>query len=200
MHDLSLVTAQTLALNLGGATVFSNLSFVVNPGLTWIRGGDGRGKTSLLRILAGQLEPTTGAVRRASQGFFADCALGVVHDNTVASQWLAGQQGLHALWDEAAAHALVADFGLQDHVHKPLFMLSAGSRRKLGLAAAVASGARLTLLDMPYAALDARSSMVLDRLIEVAATDCQRAWVVADCVAPARLPLAHLAAFVDLGD
>ena len=83
------------------------------------------------------------------------------------------------------------------HLEKPLYMLSTGSKRKVWLAAALASGAALTLLDEPFAALD-RSSIrsVLDLLRE-AASHRQRAWVVADYEAPPGVPLAQ---HIDLGD
>ncbi|OYU42303.1 MAG: ABC transporter, partial [Burkholderiales bacterium PBB4] len=65
------------------------------------------------------------------------------------------------------------------------------------LGAAVASGASLTLLDEPFAALDKASiGCVLDFLTE-AAGHRTRAWVVADYQAPAGVPLAHT---IDLGD
>ena len=78
-------------------------------------------------------------------------------------------------------------------------MLSAGSRRKLGLVAAAASDARLTLLDQPYAALDARSARLLSELLAEAAQDPHRAWVLADYALPAALQDLALATRVSLG-
>ena len=69
-------------------------------------------------------------------------------------------------------------------------MLSTGSRRKVWLAAAFASGAALTLLDQPFAALDKVSMGVITELLQEAAGHPERAWVVADYVAPPGVPLA----------
>ena len=69
-------------------------------------------------------------------------------------------------------------------------MLSTGSRRKVWLAAAFASGAGLTLLDQPFAALDKASMGVINELLQKAAGHPERAWVVADYVAPPGVPLA----------
>ena len=52
---------------------------------------------------------------------------------------------------------LVEGFALAPHLDKPMYMLSTGSRRKLWLAAALASGRALVLLDEPTGGLDAAS-------------------------------------------
>ena len=48
-----------------GTVVFEGLDAAVLPGLTLVQGGDGRGKTTLLRLMAGELEPTRGKLERA---------------------------------------------------------------------------------------------------------------------------------------
>ena len=68
-------------------------------------------------------------------------------------------------------------------------------RGEVWLAAAFASGAALTLLDQPFAAVDKASMGVITGLLQEAATHPSRAWVVADHVAPAGVPLA---AMIDL--
>ncbi len=75
-------------------------------------------------------------------------------------------------------------------------MLSTGSKRKVLLAAAIASNAPLTLLDDPLAALDKPSiKMVLQQLC-AAAVAKERVYVVAHYEALAGVPLA---ATLDLG-
>ena len=95
---------------------------------------------------------------------------------------------------------LLQGFGLVEHLDKTLHMLSTGSRRKVALAAAFACGARLTLLEKPCAALDARSRGLLAELLQEAAGDDRRAWVLADYELPAALAGVELAATLDLGD
>ena len=193
-----LLTADRLGLVLGGVPVFSELSFSIGPGLSVVRGGDGRGKTSLLRLMAGQLQPTSGTLRRAEVPVWWAEVPGAAHDDTVASAWLQAQQHAHVAWSDELAGDLVQAWDLQVHLHKPLYMLSTGSRRKLGLVAAAACGAALTLLDTPHAALDAASRRVLDELLSEATRDTRRAWVVADGAVPAAVegPLQ----LIDLGD
>lgn len=87
--------------------------------------------------------------------------------------------------------------GLSPHLDKPLYMLSSGSKRKVWIAAACASGAALTCVDQPFAALDFASVNVVLGLLQDAAAHSQRAWVLADYVAPAGVPLAGS---IHLGD
>jgi energy-coupling factor transporter ATP-binding protein EcfA2 len=91
----------------------------------------------------------------------------------------------------------VDGLALAPELNKQLFMLSTGSKRKVWLAAAFASGAALTLLDMPFAALDKASIRFVLALLEDAAADPARAFVVADYAAPAGVSLAGV---IDLGD
>ena len=78
-----------------------------------------------------------------------------------------------------------------------MYMLSTGSKRKVWLAAAFAAGAALTLLDDPFAALDQPSIRFVLGLLKEAATDPERAWLLADYQAP---PGLSLAAVIDLPD
>ena len=96
--------------------------------------------------------------------------------------------------------ALVAAFGLEEHLHKGLFMLSAGTWRKVVVVAAMASGAGLTLLETPFAAMDARGRSILTDLLDEAAGHDERAFVVADYELPPGLSRERLAGFIDLGD
>lgn len=156
---------------------------MIAPGLTLLRGGEGRSKTRLLRQLAGE--------RPAA----------AEHDAVVAQAWLdQRRQRFASSWRAAVAAALIEGFGLAEHMAKPLFMLSAGSRRKVGLVAAAASGAALTLLDTPYAALDARSGRLLSELLAEAAEGTDRAWVLAGYELPVALAGVRLAGLIDLGD
>jgi ABC-type Mn2+/Zn2+ transport system ATPase subunit len=79
---------------------------------------------------------------------------------------------------------------MQQHVDKRLNMLSAGSRRKVMLIAALASGATVTLLDQPLAALDFGSIRIIKDFLQETAEHPSRVWIVADYEAPSDLPLA----------
>jgi energy-coupling factor transporter ATP-binding protein EcfA2 len=99
-------------------------------------------------------------------------------------------------FDEALLLELTQALALTPHLDKPMYMLSTGSRRKVWLAAAFASGAAVTLLDEPFAALDRPSVNVVMELLEEAAAHTTRAWVLASYEAPGDLPLARV---IELG-
>ena len=85
---------------------------------------------------------------------------------------------------------------LTPHLDKTLTMLSTGTRRKVLLAAALAAGAPVTLLDQPFKALDRPSIDYLLAVLTQAARHPERACVVADYEAPSGIALAGM---IELG-
>jgi ABC-type transport system involved in cytochrome c biogenesis ATPase subunit len=201
-----LLSAEGLVLrDLAGAILFDRLSLDIGPGLTFVRGGEQRGKSVLLRLLAGKLQTEAGklswpAAQAGQASVFLFDGDDIEPDSTVVGAWLQQQSHRHPGWNPALLDELVQDFGLGGHLGKTLHMLSTGSRRKVMLAAAFASGASLTLLEKPFAALDASSRALLAELLQEAAAHPKRAWVLADYDLPAALARVGLAATVDLGD
>lgn len=183
--------------------LLQGLSFELRPGLSLLRGGDGRGKTRCLRFIAGRLGAAlSGQIEcsLAPEDVFFEDPTDPALDAQLASAWLSGLRQRYAAWRADLEPALVDGFALAPHLDKPLYMLSAGSRRKLGLLAAAVCGARLTLLDTPFAALDGRSIRLLGELLHEAAAQRERAWLLADYERPACLQGTSLQAEIDLGD
>lgn len=195
-----LLQANDLRFHHGDHLVLGPLNFSVGPGLTWACGGDGRGKTTLLRLLAGRLVPTAGSLSGQVATTFDHETTDPALNQTDVQSWLAGLQHRYPQWDPAVQTRLAAAWALHDHLHKPFYMLSAGSRRKAGLLAAAASGAELTLLDTPFAALDAASGRVLIQVLADARQSQTRTWVVADPQRPPEFPGGGPMTFIDLGD
>lgn len=188
--------------------VLTHCSATFPPGITLVRGGDGRGKTTLLRLLAGDLQADSGRFELDGICLQNQPALNQphvfwqdprsdAHDALLASDYLKQVQAKCQTLDMALLTHLLVGLSLEPHLGKSLFMLSTGSKRKVFLAAAIASGARLTLLDMPFAALDRPSIAFLIQTLAVEALKAERIWVLADHEAPTGLPLA---AELDLGD
>lgn len=183
-----------------GLTLFADLRFDIRPGLSFVRGGDGRGKTSLLRLMAGDLKPDAGRIARTATEVFWFDPREPGLDTVGLRAWLAQQRDSFAQWDALRESQLLAAFDLAPHLDKTFFMVSTGTRRKTGLVAAFASGAALTLLDMPYAALDASARDVVTRLLDGAARQSERAFVMADFELPPGPQASHLSGLIDLGD
>ena len=106
------------------------------------------------------------------------------HDTTTVQACWDQLQALHPNWQHALEQDLIEALDMERHRHKPLFMLSTGSRRKVMLVAALASGAGVTLLDQPFVSLDQVSVRVIKDFLSEAAAHTGRAWIVADYEVP----------------
>ncbi|MFP5467717.1 MAG: ATP-binding cassette domain-containing protein [Gammaproteobacteria bacterium] len=193
VHDRVLLSVKRLRFGWPGTTLWDSLDLDLAPGLSVVTGDEGCGKTTLLRLLAGELQPQAGQI--LLQGQPADTAqlsaavawtdpATTAVDTVRVSDHLAQLPDRFARTDTALLNDLLEGFGLQEHVHKTFHMLSAGSRRKVWIASAMASMAPVVLLDQPYAALDAPSMRLLDELLQDACESTQRLCVVADYLPP----------------
>jgi len=139
----------------------------IGPGVTLLHGDTGSGKSTVMRVLAGtqaarghlalngvRLDSNAEAYRR--QVFFVDPSTDEFDPLTVHA-CTARLRVDDAGFDAAAWQRLVEGFGLVPHLEKSMYMLSTGSKRKVWLAAALASSRPLVLLDEPTGALDAAS-------------------------------------------
>ena len=172
-----MLEAAELRCERGGRTLFSGLAFTLGPGaLLRIAGPNGRGKTSLLRILCGLLEPAAGEVRwkgapiRELREEFARQLVYLGHAPAVKDDLTAAENlsiacrlsGFPAT--EKSIHAALETLGVppQALVKK----LSQGQRRRSALARLVLSeSVPLWLLDEPLAALDAAAAALVTGLV-----------------------------------
>lgn len=167
-----------------------NLSFSWPAGVSWICGDEGTGKTTLLRLLAGDVQPQAGQVVTLEGHVFWVDLQDAAHDTTTVQACWDALRMRWPNWNESLLQDLAQELDMQQHVDKRLNMLSAGSRRKVMVLAALASGADVTLLDQPFTALDLASIRILHEFLHEAAEHPTRAWIVADYEAPSDLPLA----------
>lgn len=169
-----------------------HVSFAWSPGVNWVYGDEGKGKTTLLRLLAGDVQPSTGQVLTPEGGVFWVDLQDAAHDTTtVQASWNA-LRARYPRWNQDLLQDLAEALDMTRHLDKRLNMLSAGSRRKVMVVAALASDATVTLLDQPFAALDLASVRVIHEFLQEAAEHPSRAWIVADYEAPTHLPLASV--------
>jgi ABC-type iron transport system FetAB ATPase subunit len=146
------------------------------PGLNAVTGDEGSGKTRFLRQCC-EAHPDS---------IWLDLRLPGLDDLTPKKFW-AQQKTLNPSWSDALCSDLSEALALSDHMDKQLFMLSAGSRRKVALISLLSCGAQVTCLDQPFAALDQASIGVLCDFLNDMSDHPTRSWVVADYVADTRL-------------
>lgn len=168
-----------LACERGERRLFEGLNLQLHAGtVTWLRGRNGRGKTSLLRLLAGLSSPAAGDIhimgrpaRQAGPAWRRHWAY-VAHQNalkddltaTEALAFLARLHGLQA--SPSALQRALHRMGMANRQHAPVRTLSQGQRRRIALARLALQGsATLWLLDEPFDALDVDGIQALNDLI-----------------------------------
>ncbi|MBP0481773.1 heme ABC exporter ATP-binding protein CcmA [Sagittula salina] len=147
--------ADDLTVARGGVAVLEGVSFVLDPGRALVlRGPNGSGKTTLLRTIAGLQPATAGAVEGAGERIaYAAHADGLKSMLTVTENLTFWAQ-VFGFADIAGAMAAFDLLSLQDRLAGSL---SAGQKRRLGLARLMVTGRPVWVLDEPTVSLDAAS-------------------------------------------
>jgi iron complex transport system ATP-binding protein len=185
---MTAVSARDVTLRLGARTILSGVSFDARDGeVLCIAGRNGAGKTTLLRAIAG-LGPFTGQLEvrgvpasapahaRATQVAYVPQRSGL---NAALPVARVVEQGRHVYrdalgrlgaTDRQRIDAALAQAGASALRDRPFTALSYGEQRRVLVARALATGARVLLLDEPTAALDLEQSLRLLALLQTLAT------------------------------
>ena len=160
----------------GTRPLFSDVDFAIGPG-SWahVRGANGAGKTSLLRLLAGLSQPDAGEVRwngeRIGSEDFRRELMYLGHRAAVKEDLTALENVMFAaemdgvdISEDQAMDALKR-FGLAGREDLPVRFLSAGQKRRVLLARTVTRPAKLWILDEPFTALDVKAVDFVSRLV-----------------------------------
>lgn len=168
------LTAESLACRRGNHVLFTELSFNLGSGdLLVLRGANGAGKSSLLRLLAGLIRPAAGrvlwngtAITQDPEAYFRQLHY-LGHLDGLKPAFTA-RENLHysaRLRGTTATSSALDRFGITPLADTPVRLLSAGQRRRIALARLLASPAPLWLLDEPSAALDHDGAQLLEQTL-----------------------------------
>ncbi len=163
-----------VTVSFGHDVALDAVSVTVAPGeVIGLVGGDGAGKTTVLRTLVGEVVPASGTVRSpdahrigylpASAGSWAELS---VRENV---EFVGRSFGLSASALAARSDLLLERAGLQAARDRLASRLSGGMRRKLGFCLAMLAEPDLLVLDEPSTGVDPVSRVELWRLVSEAA-------------------------------
>jgi heme exporter protein A len=158
----ALLTLQDVTVARGGRVLCAGIDLVLAPGAAAVvRGPNGVGKTSLLRVAAGLLSPAAGTVVRSSRVAWLGEASALDDERPLAAA-LAFWARLDGSGEvDARVGSALAALDLGGLADVPVRFLSTGQRRRGALARIVASGAPLWLLDEPASGLDTAAQTAL---------------------------------------
>jgi heme exporter protein A len=176
-----MLTIENLSLKKEEKIIFSNLGFSISSGSTLIiKGKNGAGKTSLLKIIAGISKATSGKILWGGNDIenFRD-------DFNGDSQFIGHKNFLKnelSVIENLTFYAKLADteiltlaainfFKLNDFANEKIKKLSAGWQKRVMLAKLLACPATIWLLDEPSSNLDKEGKVLLKGLIETRAKE-----------------------------
>ncbi len=153
-----------------GTWVFRNYSASVSTGRVFaLLGPNGRGKTTLLKLLLGALRPTEGTLSVKGHLAFVPQLFQVSFDYSCLDMVLMGRAKKVGLFsqptpkDEEAAFDALDRFGMADYANRPFHELSGGQRQLVIFARALVAEADVLILDEPTSALDLKNqALILD--------------------------------------
>jgi ABC transport system ATP-binding/permease protein len=162
-----LVSVEGISKEMGGRALFRDLDFALSPGTRLgLLGLNGTGKTTLLRILAGELEPDSGRIERAAalRTVYFDQAREQLDQEQTLRQGL-GAHGDNVIYRDRPIHVagwakrFLFDSGQLD---RPIASLSGGEQARVLIARLMLQPADLLLMDEPTNDLDIPTLDVLE--------------------------------------
>ena len=160
------VLCKNLSKSFDSLTLFENLSFEIMTGQrTGIIGPNGMGKTTLLKLAIGQIEPSAGTIAikpSLSIGYLDQAGAELNPENTVLQE---ASSVIPSMLPEQMRRRLGAFMFVKDDVFKNVSDLSGGERNRLALCKLVLSEPEVLILDEPTNHLDIPSIEALENAL-----------------------------------
>jgi heme exporter protein A len=165
-----------LSLELQNKRIFSGLSLSLLPGSIYIlKGANGSGKTSLLKIIAGLIKSSNGSILWNNKSinyeeYYEKNLSYLSHENAIKNNLSVIENLL--LWGDLKDHhqllsPAIGHFKLADFADIKCKYLSAGWKKRIALARMIISNGKLWLLDEPEANLDTEGRDLLLKLLQI---------------------------------
>lgn len=153
------------------------ISFNLTDGVTGLLGANGVGKTTLMRMMSGILNPTSGSVTadeipvqteeyRALLGYLPQ-DFGYYPEFTAREfvQYIAALKGIEKNKAKNKTEELLETVGLSDVANKKIKTFSGGMKQRVGIAQALVNDPKILILDEPTAGLDPKERVRFRNLI-----------------------------------
>jgi NitT/TauT family transport system ATP-binding protein len=178
----TLIAFRNVSLALGGRPILEDINLDVRKReFICVVGPSGCGKTTLLRLIAGLLQPQKGAVTYNGKVVTepaSDIALIFQDYSKALLPWRTSTGNVSLALEAnrtpkaqraAIIEALLAKVGLAQHADKYPVQLSGGMQQRLQIARCLAQEPKVLLMDEPFGALDAMTRQVLqDEVLRIA--------------------------------
>lgn len=175
-HNKPVLQFDHVGLEYDGRAVLADLTFSIGRSeIVTVLGPSGCGKTTMLNIIAGFLQPTSGVALvndREIAGPGPD--RGVVFQSYALFDWMTVQEniafslrcsGKSRDEQRTVAEKMAALVGLQGFEKSYPYQLSGGMRQRCGLARVLAANPSVMLMDEPFAAVDVQTRETLQEEI-----------------------------------
>jgi len=176
----ALLAVEGLAARYGGPLALEDVSFALDPGRRiGVLGPNGGGKTTLFRVLLGELEPVRGSIERhGGLGYVPQTERSRLdYPVTALDVALMGTLTRLPWWrrsgrdDRRFALAALGRVGLEHRARDAFGELSGGQRQRVLVARALVQDTPILLLDEPFSGLDQTSADLLDDLLDALAAE-----------------------------
>lgn len=176
-----MLEVKSICRHYGDLKAVDNVSFTISPGeVVGLLGHNGAGKTTIMKMLSGYLEPDTGEILYQNQSIklgdkTLQSSLGYLPENlpvypelSVASylQYAAELKGITGKEQRSAIRDVVEATNLVDRFTSPIATLSRGMKQRVGVAQALLGKPSLLILDEPTNGLDPSQTEQMRELIK----------------------------------
>jgi ABC-2 type transport system ATP-binding protein len=178
--ETGMIQVEHLKRRYGDLMAVDDVSFTIGQGeVVGLLGHNGAGKTTIMKMLTGFLEPTSGTIRIDNQEMGRDTRaiqsrIGYLPENCplypemTVIDYLDYQASLHGLAEERRPHAIAQALrrtALTEKATRPIQTLSRGYRQRVGVAQAILHQPDIVILDEPTNGLDPTQILHMRELI-----------------------------------
>ena len=175
---MSFFEAKNISCIRGNKLLFKNLNFkLFNRELLHIKGANGSGKTSLLKILSGLLKPVSGSINLnkkninlSKDSYFKEFEY-IGHENAIKNALTVRENlnffiSINKCLEKKKFEIAVKIFNLKNLLDIKIENLSSGEKRRVSLSRLILSKSKIWFLDEPTTSLDKKNNLIFFKILK----------------------------------